>query len=324
MVSGRSSFEGIDEKALSTVTLEDIKEIFRRQEIHDVDIPADEELLRDALNELKTMVGINNIKNDIQEMTKLVRYFKETGKDVTRSFSLHTVFTGNPGTGKTTVARIMARIFRALGVLERGHLVEVDREALVAGYVGQTAIKTGAKIDEAKGGVLFIDEAYSLMGSSDNDFGREAIEIILKRMEDNRGQLVVICAGYTEEMEKFLRMNPGLKSRFDRRFHFEDYNEEELFSIAVIMLVQQELIMDDEAIAHFKDHTKALCSFRDKFFGNAREIRKSIGEAVKNQNLRLAEMPKDQRTKDMMQTITLKDVEELSTVKKAGEHRLGF
>lgn len=324
MVTGRSSFEGLDDAALSTVTLEDIKEIFRRQEKHGVEIPPDEELLREALNELKTMIGINNIKNDIQEMTKLVRYFKETGKDVTRSFSLHTVFTGNPGTGKTSVARIMARIFRALGVLERGHLVEVDREALVAGYVGQTAIKTAAKIDEAKGGVLFIDEAYSLMGTTDNDFGREAIEIILKRMEDNRGQLVVICAGYTEEMERFLVMNPGLKSRFDRRFHFEDYNEDELFSIAVIMLAQQELVMDDEAITHFKMHIRALVSFRDKFFGNAREIRKSIGEAVKNQNLRLAEMTKEQRTAEMMRTITFKDVEELTTEMKAEAQKLGF
>jgi SpoVK/Ycf46/Vps4 family AAA+-type ATPase len=324
MVSGRTSFEGLDDKLLSTVTLDDIKEIFRRQETHGVEIPEDDELLRDALNELKTMIGINNIKSDIQELTKLVKYYKETGKDVTRSFSLHTVFTGNPGTGKTTVARIMARIFRALGVLERGHLVEVDREALVAGYIGQTAIKTAAKIDEAKGGVLFIDEAYSLMGSTDNDFGKEAIEIILKRMEDNRGQFVVICAGYTEEMENFLKMNPGLKSRFDRRFFFEDYNEDELFSIAVIMLAQQEFVMEDEAIAHFKEHIKALCTYRDKFFGNAREIRKSISEAIKNQNLRCAEIPKDQRTKDMMRTITLKDVEELSTERKAEAQKLGF
>ena len=315
--------ESLDEIAISTITVEDVKEIFRKKAIKGVDIPADEELLRDSLNELKRMVGLENIKNDINELVKLVRYYREIGKDVTKSFSLHTVFTGNPGTGKTTVARIMARMFRALGVLERGHLVEVGREELVAGYVGQTAIKTAEKIDAAMGGVLFIDEAYSLMGSSDNDFGKEAIEIILKRMEDNRGEFVVICAGYTEEMEKFLMMNPGLKSRFDRKFYFKDYTEDELFAIAKSMLNTQELVFDSEANEYFKKHISALFSGRDKFFGNAREIRKSLSEAVKNQNLRLAEIPKEQRTPDMIKTITLKDVEELTTEVKE-EKKFGF
>jgi SpoVK/Ycf46/Vps4 family AAA+-type ATPase len=324
VVSGRTSFEGVEDFELSTVTIEDIKEIFRRKQAKGIDIPPDEELLRDAQYELNSLVGLQNIKNDIHEMTKLVRYYRETGKDVTRSFSLHTIFTGNPGTGKTTIARIMARIFRALGVLERGHLVEVDREALVAGYIGQTATKTAAKIDEAMGGVLFIDEAYSLMGSTDSDFGKEAIEIILKRMEDNRGQFVVICAGYTEEMESFLKMNPGLKSRFDRKFYFEDYNEDDLFAIANIMVRSQELEFDAETAEHMRKHIKALCSFRDKFFGNAREIRKSISEAVKNQNLRLAEMPKTKRTKEMMKTITFKDVEELTTEIKKEKPGMGF
>ena len=326
VIDSGSKLEEVDDKTLSTVTLDDIKEIFRKKEHRGTDIPPDEELLKDSLNELNKLIGIENIKTDIHEMVKLVRYYRDIGKDVTKSFSLHTVFTGNPGTGKTTVARIMARLFRALGVLERGHLVECDREGLVAGYVGQTAIKTSAKIEEAKGGVLFIDEAYALaqQSGSEWDFGKEAIEVILKRMEDNRGEFVVICAGYPDEMEQFLKSNPGLKSRFDRRFDFKDYNADELFAIAQVILKEQELVMDTDAAEHFKKYIASICSGRDKFFGNAREIRKALGEAVKNQNLRLAEMTKEQRTKDMISTVTLKDVEELPTEIKQEKPKLGF
>jgi SpoVK/Ycf46/Vps4 family AAA+-type ATPase len=323
LMAENKTLDNLDDKVLSMVELQDIKDIFKKKSGAPVDIPEDEELLKDSLNELTKMVGMADIKADIHEMVKLVRYYRETGRDVTRSFSLHTIFTGNPGTGKTTVARIMARIFRALGVLERGHLVEVDREALVAGYIGQTAIKTAEKIDAAMGGVLFIDEAYSLLGSTENDFGKEAIEIILKRMEDNRGEFVVICAGYPGEMERFLMMNPGLKSRFDRKFHYPDYTEDELFAIAQLMLAEHELVMDSDAAEYFKKHIKSLYSNRDKFFGNARDIRKSLSEVVKNQNLRLAEIPKKDRTMEMIKTVTLKDVEELSTVIKE-EKRLGF
>lgn len=323
LMEQNKSLETVDDKTLSTVEVDDVKDIFKKKKKSSVDIPEDEELLRDSLSELNKLTGMQSIKTDIHEMVKLVRYYREIGKDVTRSFSLHTIFTGNPGTGKTTVARIMARIFRALGVLERGHLVEVDREALVAGYIGQTAIKTAEKIDEAMGGVLFIDEAYSLLGATENDFGKEAIEIILKRMEDNRGEFVVIGAGYPNEMENFLTMNPGLKSRFDRKFHFPDYNEDELYVIAEKMLTEQELVFDKESSDYFKKHIIALYSNRDRFFGNAREIRKSLSEVIKNQNLRLAEILKAERTAEMIKTVTFKDVEELSTEIKE-QQRMGF
>jgi SpoVK/Ycf46/Vps4 family AAA+-type ATPase len=320
------SLENVDNTVLSVVELDDVKDIFKKKKGKIAEIPEDEELLRDSLNELNNMTGMAEIKNDVNEMVKLVRYYREIGKDVTKSFSLHTVFTGNPGTGKTTVARIMARIFRSLGVLERGHLVEVDRESLIAGYIGQTAIKTAAKIDEAMGGVLFIDEAYALANETgdNDDFGKEAVEIILKRMEDNRGEFVVICAGYPAEMEEFLKMNPGLKSRFDRKFHFPDYNEEELYTITKGMLKEQDLVFDSESSDYFKRHIASLYSHRDKFFGNARDIRKSLSEVIKNQNLRLAEIPKKDRTAEMIKTINLKDVEELSTEVKKDEQRMGF
>jgi SpoVK/Ycf46/Vps4 family AAA+-type ATPase len=325
IVDSNPHVENVDERTLSTVKLEDLKEIFRKKEFKGVDIPPDEELLEDSIKELNKLVGMENIKNDIYEMVKLVRYYRDIDKDVTKSFSLHTIFTGNPGTGKTTIARIMARIFRALGVLERGHLVEVDREGLIAGYIGQTAIKTAEKIDEAMGGVLFIDEAYSLSSNGDrDDFGKEAIEVILKRMEDRRGEFVVICAGYPEEMEKFLDSNPGLKSRFDRRFDFKDYSVDELLAIAQVILGEQELKMDPGASEHFKKYITSICTQRDKYFGNAREIRKALGEVIKNQNLRLAEIPKEKRTPEMISTITLKDVVQLPVEIKEEKPRFGF
>jgi SpoVK/Ycf46/Vps4 family AAA+-type ATPase len=303
----------LDAGKLSTITEADIIEVFKKHGEVAYDLPVDEELLRESLKQLNTLVGINNIKTEISDIVKLVRYFRDLGKDVRKVFSLHSVFTGNPGTGKTTVARILAKIYKALGILERGHLVETDREGMVGGYVGQTALKSSAIIDKAMGGVLFIDEAYALVQPSENDFGQEAVEILLKRMEDKRGEFIVICAGYTGNMEGFLESNPGLKSRFDRKFHFNDYSEEELLSISKIMFGESELKMDDEAQIFFINHIKSLCSKRDKFFGNAREIRKSVEQVVLKQNLRLAELPKKDRNEDLIHTVTLKDVEKLPT-----------
>jgi len=227
------------------------------------------------------------------------------------------------------VARILAKIYKALGILERGHILEVDRAALVGGYIGQTALKTAEQLDAASGGVLFIDEAYALtQGSSGGDYGREAIETILKRMEDNRGELIVIVAGYPDNMRKFLESNPGLKSRFDKHLQFEDYSPDSLLQISFAMLQREGLAADPSAAAHLKRYFEYCHQHKDKFFGNARTVRKVVEEAVKNQHLRLASLASSERTPEMLETLTLADVEEFHPDRdhlvQGNQHRIGF
>ncbi len=317
----RADLRELDGNMLSTIEKEDVELVFKQRGKRKYNITINERLLQSAMDELNALVGITNIKNEVNELVKLVRFYHDIGKDVLNKFSLHTVFLGNPGTGKTTVARIMGKIYKALGLLERGHMVELDKQGLVAGFVGQTAIKTDERIQEAKGGVLFIDEAYAL-GES-NDFGREAIETLLKRMEDGRGDFAVIVAGYTEPMKRFLESNPGIRSRFDRTFEFSDYNETELFRIAIALLKAENLRLDDEAYDYLQKYITSIYEYRDKYFGNAREIRKLIIDAVQNQNLRLASIPKEQRTKEMLDIMTMEDLKEfkLQEGKRSG---LGF
>ena len=286
-----------------------------------------EVILQEALDELNSMTGLTKIKNEVNEMVQLVRYYQETGKDILNKFSLHSVFVGNPGTGKTTVARILSRIYKGLGIIAKGHLVEVDREGLVAGYVGQTAIKTGEKINEAMGGILFIDEAYSLAQErgSPYDFGGESIQVILKRMEDNRGKFGVIVAGYIRNMQDFINSNPGLKSRFDKYFMFEDYTPDEMFIIALSMFRHEGVMPDVDAAEHLKNYFTFLFERRDEHFGNARTVRQTVSEAVKNQNLRMAAMKKEERTPDLMATVTFKDVQEFELKDSEFDRRkLGF
>jgi SpoVK/Ycf46/Vps4 family AAA+-type ATPase len=258
---------------------------------------------------------LTNVKKEVNELIKLVRFYQEEGKDVMNKFPLHSVFTGNPGTGKTTVARILAKIFKAVGIIERGDLIECDREKLVGAFVGQTAIKTNEMIDKAQGSVLFIDEAYSLTSGHGGDFGNEAIDTLLKRMEDKRGEFIVIVAGYTDRMVSFLESNPGLRSRFDRKFDFEDYNAEELETIFINMITQEGMTMDKKSAEFMTDYLKRLVRQKSKYFGNGRAIRKVVEKTIKSQNLRLAELPIDKRTDKLKKTITLDDVKNFDPTK---------
>lgn len=250
-----------------------------------------EQSLEDLQRELDSLIGLKSVKKEISSLINLLKINnirKERGLTTPKT-SNHLVFLGNPGTGKTTVARLIAKIYKQLGVLEKGQLIEVDRSGLVAGYVGQTAIKTQEKIDEAMGGVLFIDEAYSL-AKGESDFGQEAIDTLLKAMEDNRNDFVVIVAGYTKQMEAFLLSNPGLKSRFNKSILFEDYTEEELLDIFNLFCHKYGLWLSEDAISYLKVFLSTICSKKTESFANAREIRNLFERSIVNQANRLGDL----------------------------------
>ena len=208
----RKNPESLSPLELQTIKLSDVLPLKAQKLNHLINLPIDEDLLHASLEEMDQLIGIESVKEQVRDLVEIVKYHKLSGKNVMSNFYLHTVMIGNPGTGKTTIARLLAKIYKALGILERGHLVETDRQGLVAGFVGQTAIKTSEKIDEAMDGVLFIDEAYALsnFNGMQGDFGNEAIQTILKRMEDDRGKFFLFVAGYPENMDTFLKANPGL------------------------------------------------------------------------------------------------------------------
>ena len=267
--------------------------------------------LEEVLAELDGLCGLDQVKKDVKSLINLVKVRKlrqEAGLP-TPPMSLHLVFMGNPGTGKTTVARLLAKIYHAIGVLSKGQLVEVDRSGLVAGFVGQTAIKTQEVIQKAIGGVLFIDEAYALVNQENgNDFGHEAIEVILKNMEDHRDDLIVIVAGYTNLMEKFIHSNPGLESRFNKYFFFEDYDGAQLMEIFRSQCKKNGYTLSKEAeewaAADFKD----LYENRDENFGNARDVRNLFETAVARQSDRVAQL--EAPTKEQLMELQVADLKE--------------
>ncbi len=263
-----------------------------------------------VLAQLNNLVGMKNVKEDIQTQINLLKVKKirqEKGL-ANIPITLHSVFCGPPGTGKTTVARLMGKIYKSLGLLAKGHLIETDRSGLVAGYIGHTAAKVNELVDSALDGVLFIDEAYSLKSEgSSTDFGQEAIDTLLKRMEDCRGRLVVIVAGYTEEMSRFIAANPGLKSRFSKYFYFDDYQPQELLAIFEKICHKNEFILVPEAKQILLKKFTKIYQQKDKSFGNGRAVRNMFEKAIERQANRLVKLPSEV-TKEMMMTIMPEDI----------------
>lgn len=265
----------------------------------------DIEALKAELNELIGLAGVKREVNNLINMVTVHNLRKESGLK-TVDMSLHMVFSGNPGTGKTMIARLMARIYRSLGVLSKGQLVEVDRSGLVAGYVGQTATKTSEVVKKALGGVLFIDEAYTLTsGKGENDFGQEAVDTLLKAMEDQREDLVVIVAGYDGLMDKFIHSNPGLESRFNRYLHFDDYTIDEMMAILELQLKKGQYTLTDGARAAVRDYIE-LANTGSIAFGNARGVRNIFERLLIAQSNRLATL--ESPTKEALMEITEADV----------------
>lgn len=265
---------------------------------------------KSGMEELNELIGLKTVKHDVEEMVGLakVRKMREEKGMKAVPVSLHLVFSGNPGTGKTTVARILAKLYKEIGILSTGQLIETDRSGLVAGYVGQTAIKTQKKIEEAMGGVLFIDEAYTLNQEGEN-FGQEAIDTILKAMEDHRDKFIVIVAGYTELMKRFIESNPGLRSRFNKFFEFPDYTVDELQDIFKMQCGKYQYKLTEEAENAVREKIISLEAAKGENFANAREVRNLFEKIITNQASRVAEL--ENVDEEVLTTITIEDLEDL-------------
>lgn len=248
-----------------------------------------EESLEELLSQLDSLIGLSGVKQEVRSLINLLKMkqLRDARGLKTPNVSKHLVFLGNPGTGKTTVARLLSKIYKQLGVLETGQLVEVDRGGLVAGYVGQTAIKTQERINEAMGGVLFVDEAYTL-AKGGTDFGQEAIDTLLKAMEDKRDSFVVVVAGYSGPMENFLESNPGLKSRFNKEIVFEDYSKDELYAIFKAFCSPYGMDLNTDAELCLLTYLDYLIAHKPENFANGREMRNLFETMVANQANRLS------------------------------------
>lgn len=270
---------------------------------------AKEKRIKALMDELDALVGLKDVKGEIQSLTNLIkiRKLREKMNMPVMDMSYHMVFTGSPGTGKTTVARLVGKIYKALGILSDGKMIETDRSGLVAGYVGQTAIKVHEVVEQAIGGILFIDEAYSLVNSDvPNDFGGEAVDALVKLMEDNRDNLVVIVAGYTEEMKKFLKSNTGLISRFNKFINFPDYSKNELIDIMDVMAKDAGLVIEENAKKRVLEQLDSMEEGEWEDFGNARGIRNMFEKIVTNQANRLVLLDKPER--EQLMTIVAEDI----------------
>ncbi|MBE0392545.1 AAA family ATPase [Flavobacterium sp. PL002] len=271
----------------------------------------DADTLEKVLQELNELIGLDNVKKDIAELINLLEIQKKrTAQGLKNTeITLHTVFLGPPGTGKTSVARLLSRIFNHLGFLSKGQLVETDREGLIAGYVGQTALKVDKVVMDSLGGVLFIDEAYALTQNSlGNDFGSEAVNTLIKRMEDNRDDLALIVAGYTEPMKTFVESNPGLRSRFNRFFEFNHFTPAELMQIFESIAKKSDFIISIDAKEKLTDTFVLLYENKEESFGNARVVRNLFEKCIQNQANRIIKIKKI--SKKTLKTLTEEDIPE--------------
>jgi len=261
-----------------------------------------EERLKEAIEELNSLIGLTNVKEVINEIRAYIEIQKKRQKEglTTTPMVLHMIFKGNPGTGKTTVARILGKIFKELGVLEKGHLIEVERADLVGEYIGHTAQKVRENIKKAMGGILFVDEAYSLARGGEKDFGKEAIDTIVKAMEDYKDKFIIILAGYTNEMEEFLRTNPGLRSRFPIHIEFSDYTIDELLKIAELMVEKRQYTLSLEAKRKIMKILLKNIANNNIKTGNARLVRNIIERAIRKHAVRILSKKTTITKKDLM------------------------
>lgn len=268
----------------------------------------DTRTLQDLLNELNALVGLEKVKNKVHDLIiyQKVQKMREAKNLHSAKNTLHLAFTGNPGTGKTTVARIIGRIYKQIGLLSKGHFIEASRTDLIAGYQGQTALKVKQVIEQAKGGVLFIDEAYSITENDHSDsYGRECLTELTKALEDYRDDLVVIVAGYTEPMNKFFESNPGLKSRFNTFIEFDDYNANELVQILISMCKKNDYILDRQVEGKIHSYFEQQILSKDKNFANGRLARNLYDDLVMNHARRVITI--DNPTRESLSTITSAD-----------------